>query len=318
MSQDGLVRTVLGRISMEGVGITSIHEHLYARAAPELIRHDPDLDLTQLTPTLSDLADFFQLGGRTIVDMTTMDYGRDISALVSLEETSKVHVVAATGMNKAKYCEAYVNQRGINILADQWIKELTEGVGETHARPGVLKAATSLDKIHSCEEKVLRSVARAHKETGWPISTHTEAGTMAEEQVDLLISEGVPPDHIIIGHMDRRPDPALHRRLIGRGVFLGYDQIPKKKYGTRDPALGLLIQFAREGLHHSIVLGGDLSRRSYYRGWGGKPGLKYLIGTFRTDLYHALEAAHLDADQIVTDLFTINPGLALQRRPTLS
>jgi arsenate reductase (thioredoxin) len=44
---------------------------------------------------------------------------------------------------------------------------------------------------------------RAHHLTGLAISTHTEVGTMGLDQIQLLISEGVEPERIIIGHVDQ-------------------------------------------------------------------------------------------------------------------
>lgn len=42
---------------------------------------------------------------------------------------------------------------------------------------------------------------------------------MALEQIDLLMSAGVPPDRILIGHMDRLLDHDHARQVILRGDF---------------------------------------------------------------------------------------------------
>ena len=78
--------------------------------------------------------------------------------------------------------------------------ELTEGIARTGVKAGVIKCATSKDKITEYEEKCLRAAARAHLKTGAPITTHTDDGTMGREQLDIFAAEGRRPQA-----RDRRP-----------------------------------------------------------------------------------------------------------------
>ena len=86
-----------------------------------------------------------------------------------------------------------MEERSINSLADQIVREVIVGIDATGIRAGVIKAASSLNTITLAEEKVFRAAARAQRETGAVITTHTEAGTMGLEQVELLRSEGWTP-----------------------------------------------------------------------------------------------------------------------------
>lgn len=309
-----LIQTVRGPLPAQRLGITYSHEHLATRATPELTAHDADLLLDDPARIILDLTAFRAAGGATIVEMTTIDYGREPAMLQRISEQSGVQIVAATGFNKGVYCRPFTESVEPSELAATMIAELQDGIQETGVRPGVIKAASSLDRIEPWEERAFRAAARAHLATGRPVITHTEHGTMADEQVALLRSEGVRPEHIILSHMDHRPDLALHRRLAEAGVFLSYDQIPKPKYSTEPTALELIVALARLDLHHQVMVGGDFARRSYFAGWGGAPGLAYLLTTFRARLAERLTDAGLPAATVIDAIFVQNPARAFAYR----
>lgn len=307
---------MLGRIPPSELGIAYGHEHLCALATPDLVAGDPDLALDDVGAVAEDLRAFRAAGGSSLVEMTTVDYGRDVERLAALARATRVHVVAATGFNKGSLCRPFCEGRDPAHLGAVSAREIEQGVGDTGIRPGVVKFGTSFERVEPWERVAARAAAWAHRATGAPVVTHTEAGTMAEAQLDLLEEEGVEPGAVVLGHLDRNPDPDLHRRLIARGAFLSYDQLPKAKYATAGPAVELLVTLAREGLHDRVVLGGDLSRRSYLRGFGGRPGLEHLLTSFRPRLAKALEEAGLAPGSVLHDLFVATPARAFALRTT--
>jgi 5-phospho-D-xylono-1,4-lactonase len=309
------VVTVLGAADPASLGLTHAHEHLVAHATPQLVAEDPDLDLSDPDPVLADLAAFRAAGGGAIVEMTTVDYGRDVSALAQLSRRSGVRVVAATGFNKDVYCAPYCTNADPQSLAATQIAEVTDGVAGTGVRCGVVKFASSLDGPTPAEAIAAHAAAITHQATGCPILTHTEAGTFALGQLELMERHGVPPTAITLGHMDRNPDLGLHRELAQAGAFLSYDSLPKPKYATEGPAIELLISLAREGLHEQVVVGGDFARRSMFTGWGGGPGLSYISTVFASRLRDAAQRAGVDGDELVDAVLRRNPARALTFRP---
>lgn len=313
-SQEPAVLTVLGPRDAASLGIVHAHEHLVAHPPDWVVAKDADLALDDPGPVAQDLAAFRDLGGGAIVEMTTVDYGRDVAALRGLAERTGVAIVAATGFNKDVYCAAHCAGRDPEEVAAVQIAEVTRGVDGTGVRCGVVKLATSLDAITPAEEVALRAAARTHRATGVPILTHTEAGTFAPRQLELLAAEGVPATAVTLGHLDRRPDLGLHRELAQAGAFLSYDHVPKAKYGTADGAIDLIVGLARDGLHEQVVLGGDFARRSLFRGWGGGPGLTWIATEFAGRLREAARAADLDGDAIADAVLRRNPARALTFR----
>jgi phosphotriesterase-related protein len=297
------VSTVLGPRDPAEFDYVDAHEHLVAHAPLE----DPDLALDEPDAVAADLR---ALPARAcIVEMTTVDYGRDVEALRELSRRTGVDVVAATGFNKGRYCRSYCEGREPDEIAAAQIAEVREGMA------GVVKFGTS-EAVEPWEEVAARAAARTHRATGCPIFTHTEAGQLAEEQLSLLEDEGVAPGAVTLGHLDRNPDLELHRRLAARGAFLSYDQIPKPKYATEPSAIALVVALARDGLHRQVVVGGDFARRSLFRGHGGSPGLGYLPFVFAARLRQSADRAGLDGHGIVTDVLQRNPRRALTFRET--
>jgi 5-phospho-D-xylono-1,4-lactonase len=310
----GLISTVVGPIDPTEFDYIDAHDHLVAHPPEHVVAEDADLAIDQPEQVVSDLAALGRRSRSLIVEMTTVDYGRDVEALRELSHRTGVGIVSATGFNKGRYCRPFCDRRDPDEIAQVQIAEVSGGVGSTLVRCGVVKFGTSANVIEPWEEIAARAAARTHLTTGCPIFTHTEAGTMAEEQLALVAEEGVSPTAVTIGHLDRNPDLELHRRLAAAGAFLSYDQIPKPKYASERPAIDLIIELARDGLHKQVVVGGDFARRSLFTGYGGGPGLSYLPTIFADRLCEQANDAGLDGDAIVADVLRRNPRRALSFR----
>ena len=59
---------------------------------------------------------------------------------------------------------------------------------------------------------------------------HLEHGSAAFELLEVLASDGVRPEAVLLAHVDRNPDPGLHAELAAAGAYLGYDGFAR----TRD------------------------------------------------------------------------------------
>lgn len=100
---------------------------------------------------------------------------------------------------------------------------------------------------------------------------------MALEQVNLLRSEGVPPQRILIGHTDRQLDWDYHVAIAQTGVTLGYDQFSKEKYFPDSQRVEFIARMTQAGYGAQIAISGDLARRSDLTGYGGGPGYTFIL-----------------------------------------
>jgi phosphotriesterase-related protein len=227
------VNTVLGPIAPEKLGVTLMHEHIIWGAAgwyadSTVAPFDREAALKSSLAVMKELKTY---GLGTFVDATANDNGRDADLLKEVSEKSGVNIVCSTGLyTEAEGASPYFRLRtqagdATSEICEMFIKEITEGIGATKVKAGVIKVATGQGRISPYEEMVLRAAARAQKETGVPIITHTEAGTMGPEQADLLISEGAAPGRIMIGHMCGSADLKYHISVLEKGVYIAFDRI---------------------------------------------------------------------------------------------
>ena len=114
----GTIQTVLGSIKPDDLGITDIHEHLICSPPSPWCEQDPDLVLDDHQKATEELESFKDSGGSALVEWSTLDYGRDILALQLLSIQTGVHIVAATGYLKGKYCAPFVAGQSIANLVD--------------------------------------------------------------------------------------------------------------------------------------------------------------------------------------------------------
>ncbi len=270
------VRTVLGDLDPAQLGFTHMHEHLITN--PPVGMLDEDFTMNSQDAALTELRSLYEVGGRTLVEMTPLDYGRNPQVLRDVSEQSGVHVVMVTGYMKEQFCAPHIQDLSINQITENLVRDVLEG--ENGVKAGVIKASSSLNEITSNEEKALRAAARAHLETGALISTHTEAGTMCLEQVEIFKSEGVSPERILIGHTDRNLDWEMHLALANTGVTLGYDQISKTKYYPDAKRLDFLVKMVEAGFEKQVCIACDLGRKSNRLSYDGAPGLRYLLAEF--------------------------------------
>lgn len=293
MSTTGKVRTVLGDIDAADLGRVDSHDHLIINGGPGTVR-TPDLLLDDVDDAVREAEEFRAAGGGTIVDMMPPGAGRSVAALTEIARRSGVHIIAVTGFHKPEYYDKLHWARCgdeetlVKVLlddckgADRW--DYWRPFGERlSARPGLIKWATNYNSITAAHQVTLRAIARVSLETGLPIITHTEHGTAALRQLDLLEACGVPPDRVALSHMDRNPDLGLHKALADRGCFLVYDGAGREKYHPVSAIAALLGAMVEAGHGDRILLGGDLAMRAERLSRGGI-GIRGVLTEFAAGL----------------------------------
>lgn len=276
------IQTVLGVIRPEELGVTYAHDHLLFCPPAPYASQDPDLRLDSIEAAIRELTWFKEAGGQGFVEMSTVEMGRSPEGLRTIAEETGVHIIAATGYNKGKFAEPFLASQSIEAIAEQEVRDLLEGMDGTGIRAGLIKASSSKDHMSPGEEKAFAAAAIAHHRTGAPISTHTEAGTLGLEQVRRLTEDGVPPESIIIGHLDRKLEWEYLQAVAETGVFLSFDQVSKEKYYPDELRITFIRRLIEAGHGAQVLLSGDLARKSYWPsyGFGHGPGLTYILWRF--------------------------------------
>jgi 5-phospho-D-xylono-1,4-lactonase len=255
------VETVLGPVSTDDLGIVDYHEHLYVTPPSWLHRLDPDFALGSVEQSAEELASWAAASGRTLLELTAVDFGRDIGKIREVAEgVPNVHVVATAGYDRPWYMGRWLYAASEDDMVRDTIRDLTEGIDGTGVKAGIVKAGSEYNAFNDAARKPFRVAARAHAETGAPVITHTSGGTMALEQALYLGELGVEPHRVALSHVDRHVDAGYHAQVTAIGVYLGYDCFGKAKYGSDSTLVALIRSMFDAGFGDSILLGNDLGR----------------------------------------------------------
>jgi phosphotriesterase-related protein len=283
------IRTVLGDVPPPALGACYAHEHLIIEKS-YTTQLFPDIHLPSVDNAVKELLDFKAAGGRAMVDCMPCDSGRSVEKLAEISRRSGIHLVAPTGLHRVGfYPEGHWRYSWPqDRLADLFVDEIERGIDandcagpelrRTLYRAGILKIASDGAVLDDAERVAFEAVASAHRKTGCPVITHCEAAR-GVEQVSFLVSRGVEARHITLSHTDRHPDRAYHRELFKTGASVEYDRVFRAPLDDANPTLQLFAAMVKE-YPSQVMLGTDGARASYWRSYGGKPGLDYLLREF--------------------------------------
>ena len=287
-------RTVLGDIQPDKLGLTYSHEHVVIEEGFSTMVN-PDFILNDTSLITSELKEFYQHGGRTLVDTMPAACGRNILKLAEVSRNSSINIIAPTGLHLEMYYPSnhWRYHLSVSQLAELFIKDITEGIDEydytcpvlkrTAHKAGIIKLATGDEKITGHQHKIFEAVVNAHLETGAPILTHTNSGKQALEQVALFLELGADINHIVLSHVDKRQDLAYHKELMQTGVYVEYDSHFRWKT-KNDNWTYTLLENLLPYYANRIVIGMDMAKNTYWRSYGGQPGLIFLCTVFKEEL----------------------------------
>jgi phosphotriesterase-related protein len=251
------VETARGPLATSELGATLMHEHVVTRS-PGVQENWPHLWDRPGIVALAEkkLADLHQRGIRTIVDLTTVDLGRDIALIGEVAKRSRVNIVVATGVWWMP--QRYFSAHGIDAVADLFIRDIKEGIGTSGIKAAIIKCATDTAGVTPVIENILRASARAQKATGVPISTHTwAAGRVGETQQAIFAQEGVDLRRVIIGHSGDSEDLKYLRGLMERGSTIGMDRFGLDNFLPTEKRVEVLARLCAEGFAPKMVLSHD-------------------------------------------------------------
>lgn len=287
------VRTVLGDVAPEQLGVVDAHDHLFIRS-PQL----PGKELDDADDARARLDAFRELGGGTVVQWTPYGMGRRIAELPALSRATGVGVVAATGLHQAAHYTGELLDAVRGRLAELFVGELTEGIGDTGVRAGLIKVAGGFHGLDEHAVLTMQAAAEAHHRTLAPIAVHLELGTGALDVLDLLCGElGVRPGSVILGHLNRFPDFAVHRLAAEAGAWLAFDGPSRTNHGTDWRMPDALRALAEAGFADRLLLGGDTVTPD-------TPGMPYLLRRVRPRLELTL------GEGLVDRILVANPARA--------
>ena len=261
-----MIRSVCGDISKEKLGVTMCHEHFIVDLS--IVRKDGESKIETVEEVVPEIKKMMDLGAQSAIEVTTNDMYRDVKKLKEISEITKLNIVAATGFYLSEYHPEWLTDASAEQIADVMVKDLTEGIDGSDIKAGVIgEIASSKDSFVGQEKKVLIASALAHTRTGAAVTTHTGKAT-AIETIETLLSNGVEPDKIVIGHQDLVDDTEYHLSLLKYGVNIGFDTCGKISYQSDEVRAMNIKKLIDVGYGDHIMLSNDISRRTYFTSYG--------------------------------------------------
>lgn len=328
-----MVNTVLGPISAYNMGVTLAHEHCFMDSDTEVwlkpetvpkkfahLFYEPvtiaNIDFVKraarycvdngnnnnFSERVQEINAFKAAGGRTVIDVTPDAYGRSnhIHKLPKLSKVTGINIVAATGQFIAATHPPRIKKQTAEEVAQDFIKEITEGINETGIKAGVIKTGLSPNSFTGADKKVLKAAAIAHKKTGVPITTHMWGDRPGKwpgfKVIELLRQNDVDLNKFYISHIEwtenLEKNWGVPVRAAAAGVYLCIDNFGREfPYGSADNTfddfgyLGcqtdldrvrLIKRLVEEGYGDKIVAGHDQAYKVQKLAYGG-PGLGHIL-----------------------------------------
>ena len=283
--------TVTGPVSPDELGFTLPHEHIYL----DLMRDDWVGQNYLADPELAEieLKRYKAAGGTTLIDLTSggLEYDHELIfdddlnhlphpvAVRDVARKTGINVVLGCGWYRESYYEPRLWRMRTDEMAEEIVRDLTEGIGGTDVRAGIIgEIGAHFNWLSAIEERVLRASARAQLKTGVGLVTHATRGPQGLEQLDVLQQEGVDPRRVAIGHSGFFPRHDYHLEIARRGAYVSFDRVGNLKKANefdRRRHLRLMKEILDAGFERNVLFSHDICYTSDYATYGG-PGYDFL------------------------------------------
>lgn len=318
MSDAGSAVTVEGPVDPEELGVTLPHEHLFSswsegkftppdsayerKLAREPIslenlwyvrrnptQHRANLRMESFEDAVEEVGHFYRAGGDTIVDVTPKGTAGDPERVRGVAREAGVKIVHGTAFYTRDSHPDHVDDATVDELADEFVSDVREGIGDTDVRAGIIGEIGTSGAIHDREEKVLRAGARASLRTGAPVSVHPPSNRDPEwppsrrglQVLDVLEDEGLPLDRVVICHMDQSKwlggSMEYQREIAERGAYVEFDLFGHELYFAdaedAQPSdvdrAGYVADLVADGYADQLLLSHDVFLNHLRRKYGG-------------------------------------------------
>jgi phosphotriesterase-related protein len=257
-SLTGKVQTVIGPIEPSELGMTLIHEHLFvdlrkafqepADPWKKALAHSPinldvlgwilanphshltNLLLKDIGLAIDEVSKFKTVGGGTIVDVSNADIGRYPLGLKMVAERTGLNVVCGTGHYVDAYHPPNMNERSVEDLKEEMVRDVMEGIDSTEIKAGILGEIGNTSGFGGCwtenEKKVCRAAVRAQENTGASIYIHPGRSREAPiEILQFLREEEANLERVVMGHLHRTINEIKEFEVVANyGCYLAIDE----------------------------------------------------------------------------------------------
>jgi phosphotriesterase-related protein len=215
--------------------------------------------------------------------------------------------VAGCGYYTEDTHPADMDDRPVEAIAEELIRELTEGIDGSTIRAGVIGEIGTSAELHPNERKSLMAAAMAHRMVPTAIHVHTFPWAREGLEVaDILIDARVDPAKVVIDHLDVDIDTGYLAALLERGVTVEFDCFGKEyQIDASDEAFApgpfardvervdVLVDLIEKGRVDRLLIANDICFKTLLVAHGGR-GYAHVIA----DIVPMLRERGVDEDTI--------------------
>ena len=261
------VETVRGPVDVDELGVTLMHEHVFV-LTPDVMQNYGDMwwdEEERVADAISRLRALAALGVDTIVDPTVVGLGRYIPRLQRINAEVDLNIVVATGLYTFDEIPHFFHYRGPGtilggpeLLTEFFLRDIREGIGGTGVKAALLKCVVEERGLTPDQTRVQLAVCEAHRETGVPITVHTnsahQTGRLA---LELYAKEGVDLTKVVVGHAGDTNDLDYLKWIMDQGATIGCDRFGIDVYNPTADRVATVAALCAQGYADRIVLSHD-------------------------------------------------------------
>lgn len=321
----GRIMTVLGPMDPAKVGHTLMHEHLFIdftlpdmepdrwqRAgrkrpigATDVALYNAPLTMDILgavalgaynrdnwqlndeATAIAEMQEFKRRGGSTLVDVTSIGLKRNPRGLQRVARATGVNIVMGTSWYTSGWWPEGIEQRSVESLTEQIVRDVTVGVDGTNVRAGIIgEVGTSGNPDDPVENRILRASGRASRLTGAAVTVHAPRSVKQHAKIlDILSSEGADVRRVVLGHSDWLAGQMDYLKpLLDRGATIEFDLLGRPPLVTRkwpiDSAVAqTIVELIKAGYADRLLLSQDICTKISLDAYGGT-GYSYIEQSF--------------------------------------
>jgi phosphotriesterase-related protein len=224
------INTVTGSTPIDSMRITLIHEHMLVdfigADSVSPARYNQDEVIAKVLPYLLEVKKY---GVKTIFDCTPSYLAKDPILLKKLSEQSGIQIITNTGFYGAaegKYLPDFTFTETAEELANRWIDEFENGIGDTGIKPGFIKISVNEENpLQEVDAKLVRAAGLTHQKTSLQIVSHTGTWDTASQEVTILQEMGIAPSAFVWVHAQAEQDFQNYMKAAKLGVWISLDGI---------------------------------------------------------------------------------------------
>jgi phosphotriesterase-related protein len=262
------VETVRGPVDVDALGPTLMHEHVFV-LTPDVMQNYGEQwwdEEERVTDAIAKLRALKAKGIDTIVDPTVVGLGRDVPRVARINAEVDINIVVATGLYTFDEIPHFFHYRGPDtllggpeLMTEMFVRDIREGIGDTGVKAAFLKGV----------------VAETHRETGVPITVHTNAGHQTgRAALELYAKEGVDLTRVVVGHSGDTNDLGYLKWIMDQGATIGCDRFGLDLFNPTADRVATIAALCLQGYADRIVLAHDAAcYMDFFSGDAGQAAL---------------------------------------------